>query len=545
MSLNLLTKRKTILSGVALAGVAVISFNNPASAVSPGHLRPANTGAYADSVSGGYVLGAENLASGNPFNDYAMEGIVANDVGGVGMLGYGIPAKSYGVYGVTFGTNGIGVYGAGDGPTPAPGNTPGSNQSTGVVGNSASGDGVYGSTQFPNPSGDAFGESPVAGVMGVDVTTNGDENNGVVGITTNGGYGVVGFSSDAAPSGGSDIAALGGVEGTATGGTGVEGISKSGSGVYGSSSTNTGGNFFSGSGYGATGQTDSSTAGVYGGNTGTGYGVWGSGKSTGPGVYALNTSTGEGLLVRNSAGTSAYAADISNTTSGSGFGLVSQADSYAIVGRSNANPLGLTDDSDNLVFRVDSAGDVYYNGTLNSEARTRSGYTASTYSARMSTPTVEDVGTGNIVNGQGLVRLDPVLVEQMDRSTMYHVLITPDGDTRGLYVATKTAQGFVVRETQGGHGTLAFDYRIVANVDGQASRRMSLSMAGPSQISTSTVSARVVRGTPGLALMPPATRAQSAKEAAAQNALRRSASATRARVFVPQANVAAEQLRHN
>jgi hypothetical protein len=44
----------------------------------------------------------------------------------------------------------------------------------------------------------------------------------------------------------------------------------------------------------------------------------------------------------------------------------------------------------------------------------------------------------------------------------YLVFITPEGDNRGLYVTQKSAVGFAVRESQGGHSTLAFSYRIVA-----------------------------------------------------------------------------------
>jgi hypothetical protein len=495
MSLDFLRRRKTLLSGVGLAAVAVVAFNIPASAVSPPGLHSANTGAYVGSVSGSYVLGAENTASGNPFNDYSIEGFLANDVGGVGVLGYGEPAKSYGVYGVTFGSNGIGVYGAGDGPTPAPNATPSlQTESTGVVGNSSSGDGVYGSTLFPNTSGDEFGESPVGGVMGVDLTTNGHENNGVVGMTTNGGYGVVGFSSDA-DVGSTDVAAYGGVEGTATGGDGVDGFSTTGFGVEGGSN---------------------SSAAVYGESTSGSGGDFVSG-------------TGEGLTVQNDS--SGYAADVLNTDASAGDGLVSQADFIGITGRAASFPLVLTNNSGTDEFYVDSSGNVYYGGSLNSFARTRNGFTASTFTARQASPTVEDVGTGSIVNGSGSVRLDPALVEQMDRSTAYHVFLTPDGDTNGLFVATKTAEGFVVRETRGGRSSLSFDYRIVASVDGQANRRMSLSRSA--QLPVAPMVARSMSSTRGVV---------SAKRAALMRM--QAAHIASHPIFVPQRNMAAEALHH-
>ena len=43
------------------------------------------------------------------------------------------------------------------------------------------------------------------------------------------------------------------------------------------------------------------------------------------------------------------------------------------------------------------------------------------------------------------------------------MLITPEGDTRGLFVAARTPGAFSVRETMGGRSSIAFGYRIVAH----------------------------------------------------------------------------------
>jgi hypothetical protein len=51
-------------------------------------------------------------------------------------------------------------------------------------------------------------------------------------------------------------------------------------------------------------------------------------------------------------------------------------------------------------------------------------------------------------------------------------MLTPDGDTKGLFVASKSPSGFVVREVQGGHATISFDYHIYATSLGQAGQRM-------------------------------------------------------------------------
>lgn len=61
------------------------------------------------------------------------------------------------------------------------------------------------------------------------------------------------------------------------------------------------------------------------------------------------------------------------------------------------------------------------------------------------------------------VRVDRTFADATERDSNYLVFITPQGEPRGvLYVTQKTPYGFAVRESAGGHSTLALDYRIVA-----------------------------------------------------------------------------------
>jgi hypothetical protein len=96
------------------------------------------------------------------------------------------------------------------------------------------------------------------------------------------------------------------------------------------------------------------------------------------------------------------------------------------------------------------------------------------YAPVSSEPTVEDTGTAQLVRGAAAVRLDPTFAALIDKGTPYRVFLTPDGDTRGLYISARTRAGFVVRETQGGRSTLTFDYRIIAASLGQANQRASV-----------------------------------------------------------------------
>ena len=107
-------------------------------------------------------------------------------------------------------------------------------------------------------------------------------------------------------------------------------------------------------------------------------------------------------------------------------------------------------------------------------SRIAGGSVISAYTPKSAQPTVEDVGSAQLVRGIATVTLDPTFAATVDTSTPYHVFLTPDGDTRGLFVAEKTPRGFIVRETQGGRSTLAFDYRIVATDRGQAGQRIKI-----------------------------------------------------------------------
>jgi hypothetical protein len=73
----------------------------------------------------------------------------------------------------------------------------------------------------------------------------------------------------------------------------------------------------------------------------------------------------------------------------------------------------------------------------------------------------EDFGRGEMVRGRAQVELDPdyaAVVQTED----YHVFLTPEGNSKGLYVSNRRTSGFEVREQQGGTSTLTFSYRVVA-----------------------------------------------------------------------------------
>ena len=317
----------------------------------------------------------------------------------------------------------------------------------GVRGVSSHGFGINGQTKARSTS-NANGKS---GVLGQDLSTSATYDSGVSGTSVNG-SGVFGTSTN-----GDGVRAL------STNGIAVEGYSNNSYGVSGSTSN-------SGSGIAGVRGVDESTglfdAGVAGTST-NGYGVLGfstngeagvfrGGSSTSPGVVASSDGINYGNVFLDVAffgindSTSAPAMDIWNaSTTGPGLIVGTQAGSMVYDGGGN----------------LTIPGKIFTGGSCSSGCvvtKSTTGQERTTYSARGPRPSIEDFGQGTMAGGSGHVTLDPDFASLMDPHASYLVFLTPEGDNRGLYVTQKTRSGFEVVESQGGHSSLVFDYRIVA-----------------------------------------------------------------------------------
>lgn len=71
-------------------------------------------------------------------------------------------------------------------------------------------------------------------------------------------------------------------------------------------------------------------------------------------------------------------------------------------------------------------------------------------------------GTEEMVDGQARVELDRDFAAAI-KGKDYKVFLTPEGNSQGLYVYKKDANGFEVREQQEGTSNLSFNYQIVAD----------------------------------------------------------------------------------
>jgi hypothetical protein len=399
---------------------------------------------------------------------------------GIAVRGTSSGAGESGVVGVSNATTG---YGSGVSGTSASAN------GNGVAGyataTSGSGSGVYGQ----NSSGSG------AGVVGVNSSTTGYAN-GVYGQTVStSGNGLSGFAN------------------AATGYTaGVYGYSAStnGSGVYGDSPNNVGvggmggtlgvwGDTVSTSGSGVAGYADATsgnTNGVYGqaastsgegvsGNaiatTGGGNGVYGSTFTTGfgagvSGAAWATTGTAFGVFGQTASSDGQGVFGHASATSGSPAGVVGFVESpNAVAGQFVAHSgsglilQGLSGSATTQVFTVDASGNLDISGNLtvsgskSARVKLQDGRDVALYAVESPENWFEDFGTANLQAGAAQVSLDAGFLQTVDTTSNYHVFLTPKGDCRGLYVASTSATGFVVRELGSGSSSIAFDYRIVAH----------------------------------------------------------------------------------
>ncbi|HLJ84784.1 MAG TPA: hypothetical protein VKT51_11470 [Candidatus Eremiobacteraceae bacterium] len=365
----------------------------------------------------------------------------------------------------------------------------------GVKGVSSGGAGLEGFTKF-NSTGKSAGK---AGVVGQDTSTSGALNSGVSGLSVNGA----------------------GVTGTSTNLNGVQGFSASGaSGVYGQNSV--------AGGFGVAGRNTSSThnsnsAGVladgstasdalhafaYGSNANAVYAFAQHGTALfanqGPNASApeVFVQGGSGSLNDMIEAVDASGSDIFAVTSQDGTLVTSGFDAesgcckpageftssgsnpvvWMFAGEANTSDYVMSafDANDAMLMNLDDSGNLKISGLLTTAGACHSGCvvggkrtrSVSEYSALESEPTVEDTGDAVLMDGIAQVALDPSFSNVIDTNAGYRVFVTPDGDCRGLYVASRSPGGFIVRELQGGRSNVPFEYRIVAKRFGVAAQRL-------------------------------------------------------------------------
>jgi hypothetical protein len=83
----------------------------------------------------------------------------------------------------------------------------------------------------------------------------------------------------------------------------------------------------------------------------------------------------------------------------------------------------------------------------------------------------EDFGRAQLKRGKATVKLQPDFARVIDGKDL-HIFLSPEGDCNGVYVSSKNAKSFSVRELNGGLSTLSFSYRIVGRRKDISCQRM-------------------------------------------------------------------------
>jgi hypothetical protein len=87
----------------------------------------------------------------------------------------------------------------------------------------------------------------------------------------------------------------------------------------------------------------------------------------------------------------------------------------------------------------------------------------------------EDYGRAQLVGGRVEVELDTDFVAVLGiEDGEYHVFLTPEGDAQGLYVESRSARSFIVREQQAGTSNTTFSYRVAVKNEHRQPRRLAI-----------------------------------------------------------------------
>ncbi len=335
--------------------------------------------------------------------------------------------------------------------------------------NDATGDGIRGASQDS------------AGLHGIH--TGAKNGFGVLGDSQNN-IGVAGASLTSTAVAGISFGKAIGVLGIANAGHGVTGMGQNGVGGWGSA-TGVYGEATAGQGAvsGVLGVAHGPTSGVTG-FTDDGMGVFGQAHSAkGTGIYGDSSGgagvhggsdTGIGVMGGSSSGTGV--AGFSN--SDIGVAAFTATDKLLVpallaVGTNaaefdgNVRIVGNLTTGERWIDFEQEMGDIFVNGSLlvvgdkMAVVPHPDGFHRALYCVESPESWFEDFGRARLVRGKARVKLERTFAAVV-RTGDYHVFLSPEGESHGLYVSRRGRDGFDVREEQHGTSTVRFSYRIVA-----------------------------------------------------------------------------------
>lgn len=139
-----------------------------------------------------------------------------------------------------------------------------------------------------------------------------------------------------------------------------------------------------------------------------------------------------------------------------GVGTFNTDPSYAYVGiKFNANTLGQGETNYKIIG----------NGTVSTLVDDSEGNKRILFAPEAPEILFEDYGVGQLKNGSIYIEIDPLFAKSIFVSQKYplKVFVQLEGECNGVYVTEKTANGFYVKELNGGMSNTPFSYHLVAN----------------------------------------------------------------------------------
>jgi hypothetical protein len=257
-------------------------------------------------------------------------------------------------------------------------------------------------------------------------------------------------------------------------GPGLTGGSKSGPGLSGYSTSGSGVRAMSTSGTALAASSTSGAATISRSGGPSGSQIYNGGSTAGADLYALDsTPGGNAVYAVSQRGIAGYF----ENSSSSG---VADAE-VALVARGGTSGLrvpvlDVANGANEAVAAFDDSGDLTLAGELFTAGGCSQGCERTArvlaYAARETQPLIEDAGEAMLVAGRAEVKLERAFANAIDARRPYLVTLTPEGESRGLFVAERNSRGFVVREALGGRSQLPFAYRISAKPYGVADVRL-------------------------------------------------------------------------
>lgn len=224
--------------------------------------------------------------------------------------------------------------------------------------------------------------------------------------------------------------------------------------------------------YGIARNTTNSTGGIFAGNNSTAFSL-----TSGSGLAANGTTTGLVALAQtttNSIG--AYISGNNATFTGPATGGAGIAVNSTILatysrasGTANDTWGGYFENGTTFAYVGGRTGGTNYKingpGAVSTIVDDLNGNKVNMFCPEAPEVLFQDYGVGQLINGSATILIDPILVNNIfvDASHPLKVFVQLEGDCNGVYVTSKSQNGFKVVELQNGQSNTSFSWSIVAS----------------------------------------------------------------------------------